>query len=404
MSFNAPQSIHSAIEKGQRRLDYLHQRLGAELSFARFLIRRNEERRNDWTKILSDVHETATKAAESGSAETLARAVNDAEAALEPLAADAKAHTIYCAGHAHIDMNWQWSWPETVSVTIDSMTTVLDLLERYPLFRFSQSQASIYRILEKYRPDILERIAACVSDGRFEVTASHWVECEKNIVSGESLCRHLLYTRQYMRELFGLEPEDVPIDWSPDTFGHAETVPTYLRAGGVRYLYLHRPGAHGEQPVPRAFRWYGPDGSFVFVKNDMHLGYNGAIRPDIADRSLVPFVDETGLPYALFVYGVGDHGGGPTRRDLERIIDMQTWPIFPKIEFSTVRTFYERLESDSERLPERRGDWPLWPHTPGYRVPAGCKVPLPWAAAPCHQAFTWEFWPVSACCGCSPWP
>ena len=174
--------------------------------------------------------------------------MTDAESLLAPLGAAAKSYTIYCAGHAHIDMNWMWSWPETVGVTIDSFTTVLRLMEEFPQFIFGQSQASVYRIVEEHRPDMLERIAARVREGRWEVTASHWVEGDKNIASGESLCRHLLYTRRYMQELFGLTPEDVQIDWSPDTFGHAHTVPSYLARGGVRYYYHHRPGVHGGDP------------------------------------------------------------------------------------------------------------------------------------------------------------
>ena len=31
--------------------------------------------------------------------------------------------------------------------------------------------------------------------------------------------------------------------------------------------------------------------------------------------------------------GVGDHGGGPTRRDIKRILDMNAWPIFAQIGF-----------------------------------------------------------------------
>jgi alpha-mannosidase len=112
------------------------------------------------------------------------------------------------------------------------------------------------------------------------------------MVGGESLCRHLLYTRAYMRRLFGLRPADVPIDWSPDTFGHSATAPTYLTRGGVKYLYLHRPGMQTASK-PGAFWWEGPDGSRVLVRNDMELGYGGQIRPGCAGH-LVKFVKLTG--------------------------------------------------------------------------------------------------------------
>jgi alpha-mannosidase len=71
------------------------------------------------------------------------------------MAEAAKARTLYLAGHAHIDMNWMWSWPETVAVTLDTFRTMLDLLEEFPEFHFSQSQASVYAIVETYAPELL---------------------------------------------------------------------------------------------------------------------------------------------------------------------------------------------------------------------------------------------------------
>ena len=74
------------------------------------------------------------------------------EDTLSPIMPEAKRYTVYCIGHAHIDMNWMWSWPETVAITNDTFMTVLDLLEEFPSFCFSQSQASVYRIVEKFNP------------------------------------------------------------------------------------------------------------------------------------------------------------------------------------------------------------------------------------------------------------
>ncbi|NQU10011.1 hypothetical protein HQ590_04415, partial [bacterium] len=187
-----------------------------------------------------------------------------------------------------------------------------------------------------------------------EVTASHWVETDKNLAGGEALCRHLLYTRRYLQHLFGLKPEDVPIDWSPDTFGHAATVPTYLTRGGVKYLYLHRPGVQTPSK-PGAFWWDGPDGSRVLVRNDMAVGYNGVIQPALIEP-LIKFVKLTGGRHYMFVYGVGDHGGGPTRRDVLVGLDLATWPVFPEIRFSTARAFYEALATEATRLPVIRGE------------------------------------------------
>ena len=345
----AASDLQRVIETASARARHEVERFQAETAFAESLCELHPDQAVDWQPLLAKARELVSEAVAEGGVDGLEKVVRAAETILTPIADTAKTYTVHCVGHAHIDMNWMWSWPETVAVTNDTFSTVLRLMEEYPDFRFSQSQASVYAICEEYNPSLLERIAERVKEGRWEVTASHWVEGDKNLAGGESLCRHLLYTRQYMQKLFGLSPEDVNIDWSPDTFGHAVTVPTYLVRGGIKYLYLHRPGVHGPKR-PQAFWWQAPDGSRVLVRNDMALGYNGQIGPQVA-QLLVNFTKETGCPALMFVYGVGDHGGGPTRRDLLRAQDMMTWPIFPAIRFSTVRTFYEILEQTGSKLP-----------------------------------------------------
>jgi len=333
------------------QVEYEKERFTGQMEFAEFLCEQHPDRAAEWRQLMAEAAALVEQEVD-GNAAAFSSAVRSAEAVLAPVGQVAKEYSIYCVGHAHIDMNWMWSWPETVATTNDTFTTVLRLMEEFPEFAFSQSQASVYRIIEDHNPQLLEAIGQRVREGRWEVTASHWVEGDKNIASGESLCRHLLYTRRYMQQLFDLSPEDVPIDWAPDTFGHAHTVPTYLARGGIKYTYMHRPGAHtGPQPRPQAFWWRGPDGSQVLVRNDMRLGYNGQIRPQMIANCLAPFVAETGLKFTMFVYGVGDHGGGPTRRDLVWRADMDGWPVFPGIRHATAKEFYERLEQEGAELP-----------------------------------------------------
>ncbi|MGQ9663108.1 MAG: glycoside hydrolase family 38 C-terminal domain-containing protein, partial [Kiritimatiellia bacterium] len=250
-------------------------------------------------------------------------------------------------------MNWMWPWQETVAVVNDTFETVLRLMAEFSDLCFSQSQASVYAMVERYHPELLEEIRRYVSAGRWELTASHWVENDKNLVDGESLCRHLLYTRRYLRKMFGAAADSVAIDWACDTFGHAATVPAYLVRGGIKYVYLHRPGAH-HPARPPAFWWEAPDGSRVLVRNDLWAGYNGQLASDALLKHLVAFVRETHMPALMYVFGVGDHGGGPTRRDIVRAIAMNSWPVFPRVVFSPARSFFERLEQQTTHLPVLR--------------------------------------------------
>jgi alpha-mannosidase len=347
-------NLKGLLANASARLQHQVERIEAEFYWAEQLCGLHPAQAAAWKPLLTAARAKVANGLAASRLEELGAAVAAAESILAPIGAIAKSYTIHCVGHAHIDMNWMWSWPETVSVTNDTFTTVLRLMDEFREFKFSQSQASTYAIVERHNPELLRRIARRVKEGRWEVTASHWVEADKNMAGGESLCRHLLYTRRYLQELFGLAPEDVPIDWSPDTFGHAATVPTYLAQGGIKYLYLHRPGVHTADK-PGAFWWEGPDGARVLVRNDMTLGYNQQIGPALIEH-LVAFVKLTGGRNWMSVYGIGDHGGGPTRRDIVRALDMDTWPIFPNVKFSTAVAFYRQLEREGAGLPVLRGE------------------------------------------------
>ncbi|HHV93861.1 MAG TPA: alpha-mannosidase [Firmicutes bacterium] len=271
-------------------------------------------------------------------------AAEEAEKRLSELSQRAKSYRLLCAAHAHIDMNWMWRWDETVAITLDTFRTMLDLMEEYPYFKFSQSQASVYKIVEDYAPHMLDEIRRRVKEGRWEVTASTWVETDKNMPSGESLARHILYTKRYLSELLDIDPESLDLDFEPDTFGHSLNVPEILAAGGIKYYY-HCRGDEGYYLQ----RWEAPSGRSVIVYREpfWYLGYVG---PYLA-IPVPEFCHQHGINTAMRVYGVGDHGGGPTRRDLERIIDMNTWPVFPRLEFGTFREFFRVVEEIKDTLP-----------------------------------------------------
>ncbi len=267
-----------------------------------------------------------------------------AEEVLAAISRTAKSYGLECVSHAHIDMNWMWGFHETVAITLETFRTMLDLMKEYPDFTFSQSQASVYRIVQEHDPELLDAIRTRVKEGRWEVSASTWVETDKNIPMGESLARHILYTKQYLSGLLDIDAKSLALDFEPDTFGHSRNVPEVLVKGGVRWYY-HCRGYDGHT----IYRWQAPSGETVLVYREP-LWYNSEIRWDMGCQ--VPsFCASNGIRRMLKVYGVGDHGGGPTRRDLERIRDMASWPVYPTITFGTYRQYFEYLEQTAVEFP-----------------------------------------------------
>ncbi len=319
-----------------------NRRILAELEFS---IRLSKELEGKYDDILNQALDYLLKQMETEGVLTN-RSCQLAEEMLSPITPAAKEYELILAAHAHIDMNWMWGWQETVAATIATFQTMLKLMEEYPDFHFSQSQASVYKIIEDYAPELKEKIKQRIKEGRWEVTASAWVETDKNMPSAESLLNHIYYTKKYLKEHWELDPDSLDIDFSPDTFGHSAHLPELDQLGGIKYYY-HCRALDGDYAL---YRWRSPSGKEVLNYREQYW-YNSGITPlpgigiiDVAKRS-------GGLKTGLVVYGVGDHGGGPTRRDIERALEMMEWPVFPKLRFGSFHDYFHAAEAVRDKVP-----------------------------------------------------
>ncbi|MDH7602272.1 MAG: glycoside hydrolase family 38 C-terminal domain-containing protein [Armatimonadota bacterium] len=254
--------------------------------------------------------------------------------------------TVHLAGHAHIDMNWLWLWPETIDVCKNTFSTAMNLMNEFPEFIFSQSQAVTYLAMQENHPDVFARIKEAVKKGQWEITASTWTEGDLNMSSGEAIVRSILYAKRYIREQFGFEPV---VCWEPDTFGHPWTMPQILVKSGLKYYYHMR--CSGPAPV---HWWQGPDGSKV-------LAYSfGSYGSDISEKDVLhdalSFARAAGINDYMRVYGVGDHGGGPTRAMLQEALRLRTLNNYPKIKFSTVQAYFDLVSAQANKFPVHNGE------------------------------------------------
>ncbi|MCM8786186.1 MAG: glycosyl hydrolase-related protein, partial [Candidatus Omnitrophica bacterium] len=243
-------------------------------------------------------------------------------------------------GHAHIDMNWLWTYEDTVSVVLRDFTTVTNLMDKYKDLTFSQSQTHVYEIAQEKDKKLFEKIKEKVKNRNWEITANAYVENDLNMVDGESIVRHIIYSKKYVNENFGKE---VKIMWCPDTFGHPHTIPTILNNAEIKYYYFMRCGKG--YPL---FLWEGPDKSKIIVFNSI---YNNHIDSDRIIPSFVEYYEKYKIKEFMFVYGVGDHGGGPTEQDIERKIKLNEKPCYPYLEFSTTEKYFKSIEKYKKKLP-----------------------------------------------------
>ena len=131
-----------------------NKRIISELEFA---IRLNEEKEHSFDECIEETLKYLLKKMKKDGVLT-AKTCKKAEEMLMPCAQAAKEYKLILAGHAHIDMDWMWSYHETVAITLSTFRTVLNLMKQYPEFCFSQSQASVYKIVEEYDEELKEEI------------------------------------------------------------------------------------------------------------------------------------------------------------------------------------------------------------------------------------------------------
>nr|MBA2479173.1 hypothetical protein [Planctomycetota bacterium] len=157
------------------------------------------------------------------------------EAMLAPFSARAKATAVHLIGHSHIDMNWLWTWPDTVGVVKRDSVSLVAMMADYPELTFSHSQPATYEILRTERPDLFASVKQLIAEGRWEPMTMQWVEGDTNMASGEATARHLLEGVWYAREVLG---SGTSTYHAPDTFGHAGNLPQLVAsAGGTRYYH-----------------------------------------------------------------------------------------------------------------------------------------------------------------------
>ncbi|MBI3820623.1 MAG: alpha-mannosidase [Planctomycetes bacterium] len=251
----------------------------------------------------------------------------------------------HLVGHAHIDLQWLWEWPEGLDFSRSTFAQVCKFMDEYPDFTFTQSSAGLYEKIEEQYPDLFANIARRVKEGRFEFVGGRWCEGDTNMISGESHARHLLYGQRYFKSAFG---RIATVGWEPDTFGHTGQMPQILKLGGIDSYYFCR----GGKKLP-LFWWESPDGSRVLAFDEPASGswYNSDVNDSFVTE-LLDFYDKTGLKNLIWVYGVGNHGGGPTREQIEKANSWKDAPGRPTVKFGTARKFFDLCkEKNLEKLP-----------------------------------------------------
>ena len=250
---------------------------------------------------------------------------------------------LHMIGNAHIDPVWLWQWPEGYQEVRATFQSALDRMDEYPDFVFTCDSSLFFAWVEESDPELFERIRERIAEGRWQVIGGWWVEPDCNIPSGESFVRQALYGQRYLRERFGVT---ATTGANVDSFGHNATIPQILRGSGMDSYTFLRPGPRELELDSPIFWWESPDGSRVLAYRIPHEYCSP--REDIGDHveRAIASLPVDGREFAVF-YGVGDHGGGPTKANLDQIARLNEAD-GPKLELSSLRSFFDSVSGNGE--------------------------------------------------------
>jgi alpha-mannosidase len=292
--------------------------------------------------------------------------LRNAQQQLEALKPMLQQATFHETGNSHIDAAWLWPWTETVDVVHRTFGTAAQLLNEYPKYTYTQSAAQYNEWMAEKYPELNDQIKKQIDAGRWEIVGGMWVEPDLNLPDGESLVRSILIGKRYYKKEYGV---DVHIGWNPDSFGYNWQLPQIYKKSGIDTFVTQKMEWNDTNQLPfKLFWWESPDGSKVLTYFPHGYG-NRILNPvrlsvDLATaRKQAP-----GLNEIMDLYGVGDHGGGPTRAMLDEGMHWaQPDKITPKMDFGTADAYFKKVRPE---IAEDSKTWNYASIAAGYNYPA----------------------------------
>lgn len=218
---------------------------------------------------------------------------------------------IHMICNAHIDPIWQWDWPEGVSATLSTFYTAVRLANEFD-YIFCHNEVTVYKYVEEYAPELFEKIKELVKKGKWHIMGGWYLQPDCNMPNGESFVRQIREGQRYFKEKFGVCPTTAI---NLDPFGHSVgLVQIVKKCGQDSYMFM-RPFSHEISIPNEQFIWRGLDGSEIKATRICHYGSGlGKSAKVIRDRANIQDV-----PVGVALWGVGNHGGGPSYKDLSDI-------------------------------------------------------------------------------------
>ena len=254
---------------------------------------------------------------------------------------------VHLIANAHLDPIWLWNWQAGVDEALATFRSAVDRCHEYPEFRYTRGEAWLYQWVEELDPGLFREVCELITAGRWSVVGGQWVQPDANLPTAAGWRKQFALGQRYFQDRFGISPK---IAYNVDTFGHPATLPDLLRECGYSGYVFHRPNESQVKLPAQTFRWRGSGGAevigfriapaYVTRSDDLH----GQI--DLSLKATDPVFGHT-----MMFYGLGNHGGGPTKANIEWLIDHRDAFEGVELRFSTVDDFFREAEAGRGLMP-----------------------------------------------------
>lgn len=253
---------------------------------------------------------------------------------------------IHLIANAHLDPVWLWNWEEGAAETLATFRSAVSICEENPSLVFNHNESILYEWIDEYDPSLAKRIALLVKSGQWQIMGGWFLQPDCNMPSGESFLRHIIVGRSYFLKKFGVMPKTA-INFDP--FGHTRGLVQILAKCGFENYLFCRPSEEFCELPASVFWWEGFDGSRVLARrtNGLYNSAAGEVLNKVEDAL-------NGSDAALadcVLWGVGNHGGGPSRQDVEALEQLRETDDQRQFIHSTPDAYFDDLRSSAAEFP-----------------------------------------------------
>ncbi len=223
--------------------------------------------------------------------------------------------------NSHIDTIWQWEWGEGMSATLSTFQSAANLAKKHD-YIFCHNESSLYKYTAEYAPELFETIRELVRCGKWNIMGGWYLQPDCLLGNGESYIRQIREGMLFFREHFP-EAEVPRTAFCVDAFGHSRGLVQIVKKCGQEHYILVRPYSkfiRKQIELPgTCFLWEGYDGSCIKALHSTEYASCLGVAADKVRKDIERLADEE---VAASLWGVGNHGGGPSDKDLTDIAQL----------------------------------------------------------------------------------